>query len=86
MKLEKVEGCICDGFYVDDNLVNECTNEELQDILMKAVEKLKSTNIEDNYALQDVLRAITMAIGKLEVSDDACECCGDFIYTYTLEI
>lgn len=39
--------------------------------------------IED---LQIAIRNLVELFGDCECSEDACECCGDFVETYTMEL
>lgn len=87
MKIEIVEGCIGDIFEVDGKNILDCTLEELKDALDKATKYALSIADESKmYALQEAIRTLTEDFGRYESPDEPCECCGDFIDTYTLEL
>ena len=87
MKLEVVNGCMAYNFEIDGNPIHDCTIDELKDALTKAnayvVSKANDERVSD---LQIAIRNLVELFGDCECSEDACECCGDFIETYTLEI
>lgn len=87
MKIEIVEGCIGDSFEIDGKNILDCTLEELKDALDKVTKYALSIADESKmYALQEAIRTLTEDFGEYESPDEPCECCGDFIETYTLEI
>ena len=87
MKIEIIQGCICDSFEIDGKPINDCTIDELKDALTNAtayvVSKANDERISD---LQIAIRDLVELFGDYECSEDACECCGDFVETYTMEI
>lgn len=87
MKIEIVTGCIADSFEVDGATIYDCSMEELKDVLSNVIAHvLSKTKKEDIYKLQTVIHNLVEMFGEYESSDDACECCGDYIDTYTLDV
>lgn len=85
MKLELTEGCNCCAYEVDNKPVSILTTQELTDLLQKQFE----------YALKeggwDALYRLSYHLAEefydtYECSDEPCECCGDYVETYTMEI
>lgn len=90
MKLELTEGCICDSFTADGKDINSMSGQELKDILKAVVAKITDTKYEDEntvYYLQNILYEIVSRFyDEYESADEPCECCGDFIDTYTMTV
>lgn len=87
MKIELVEGCIADSLDIDGKAIYEYSTEELKDVLTKATAYAVNKAEEgDIYNLQTAIRYLVEMFGNYKHSEDACECCGDFIDTYTMEI
>lgn len=90
MKLELTEGCICDRFTVDGKDINSMSGRELKDILKVVVAKITDTKYEDENKvshLQTILRDIvSLYYDEYEIDDEPCECCGDFVETFTMNI
>jgi hypothetical protein len=90
MKLEIIEGCICDSFTADGKDINSMSEKELKDILKAVVAKITNIKYEDENKvsyLQTILRDIvSLYYDEYEIDDEPCECCGDFIDTYTMTV
>jgi hypothetical protein len=90
MKLELTEGCICDSFTADGKDINSMSGQELKDILKAVVAKITNTKYEDENKvsyLQTILRDIvSLYYDEYEIDDEPCDCCGDFIDTYTMTV
>lgn len=87
MNIEVVNGCMACSFEIDGKPIHDCTIDELKDALTKATAYVVSkANDERVRYLQIAIRDLVELFGDCECSEDACECCGDFIETYTLEI
>lgn len=83
MKISKVIGCTAFSLNVDGKEEVDMTNLERYVIIEKISRWLKKNPDLFNLYLQ----AITEYLGDYEViEDEPCECCGDTIYGYTLEI
>lgn len=83
MKIELIRGCTCDGLYIDDKSVRELTDNERKEIKKKICKWIMS----DDAHLGALLHILTKHFfNKYQCSDTPCECCGDFIETYKLEI
>jgi hypothetical protein len=87
MKIEVVNGCMAYDFEIDGKSIHECTIDELKDALTKStayvVSKANDERISD---LKTAIRNLVELFGDCECLEDACECCGDFVETYTIEI
>ena len=86
MKIELIQGCICDSFEIDGQPVYEMSVEELKNSLSKVYEYIMQLPQENRYDLQSALYSLVTTFAPCEHSEEACECCGDFIDTYTLEL
>lgn len=90
MKLELTEGCICDSFTADGKDINSMSGQELKDILKAVVAKITNTKYEDENKvshLQTILRDIvSLYYDEYDIDDEPCECCGDWVETYTMDV
>lgn len=90
MKLELTEGCICDSFTADGKDIYSMSEKELKDILKTAVAKITTTKYEDEnkiYQLQNTLYEIVSRFyDEYECDNEPCECCGDFVETFKMEV
>lgn len=80
MKLEYTDGCICTSLTVDGKETVNMTPEEIKVSIRAMLDR--ETNIS---TLQDVWMSLIESQGEYE-DLGLCECCGDWIYKYTLEI
>ena len=87
MKIEATNGCTAFSFEIDGKSINELTADELKDALTKAtsyvVRKADDECVSD---LQIAIRNLVELFGDCECDGIPCECCGDFVETYTMEI
>lgn len=86
MKLNYTTGCICDNLSVDDKQFNSLSIKERKNILCKIINDCSNTRCNEEYFLQQMLIAALQNAGEFEYSDEPCECCGDNIETFDLEI
>lgn len=90
MKLKIIKGCVCDRFTVDGKDIDSLNEKELKDILKAAVTKITTTKYEDEntvYYLQNILYEIVSRFyDEYESDDEPCECCGDFVETFKMEV
>lgn len=80
MKLELVRGCVAGSLNVDGIEEVDMTDEQRQAVLDAIFKHLKPADL--NYVLQDLIETF----GEYEFDDQPCECCGDYVETYTWEI
>lgn len=80
MKLEYTTGCICDSLTIDGVETVDMKVEDLQRIICKIINKE-----EDIATLQQVLINLIETNGEYKDLGH-CECCGDYISKYTLEV
>lgn len=81
MKLEYTSGCICDSLNVDGVEIMDMAIEDVRNVVRELL------NREQNLAtLQDVFMSMISSQGVYEHSKEPCDCCGDYITTYKLEI
>lgn len=79
MKINYTSGCICDSLTIDDKESIDLSSKVIKDAIVKALEK-----VDDISTLQDIL--VTIAETGEYKDLGHCEQCGDFIYSYTLEV
>lgn len=64
--------------------------DELKDILQRVVKKVVSKadmDVWDKNYLQEAIRVLVENFSdKYESSDEPCECCGDWVETYYMEV
>ncbi len=80
MKLKYTTGCICDSLTIDGVETINMKVEDLQRVICKIINKE-----EDIAILQQVLINLIEANGEYKYLGH-CECCGDYISNYTLEV
>ena len=94
MKFELTEGCVAYGFYANNKRVDELTADELKTALVEIVNKIVDTKLEDdaqvtefnNKAYTVLYNMVYEFADKYTCSDEPCECCGDWVETYELEV
>lgn len=79
MKLQYVTGCICDSLSVDGKEFNEMSLEEQRELLHKLVDNA------DTGTLQQMFIEYMEHDAEWYISGP-CECCGDMITEYNIEI
>lgn len=79
MKINYVTGCTCDSLTINGKESIDLSPKVIKDAIVRALEK-----IDDISTLQEIL----MTIAETGEYEDLghCEQCGDFIYSYTLEV
>lgn len=82
MKLQLVSGCICDSITIDGKEEIDLTDIERQEVVNKIADYIKQHPNDLNYLLQDLIPIY----GDYESDNEACECCGDIVTTYTWDI
>lgn len=89
MKIELVQGCIADRLDVDGKPIMDMSEDELKDILIKVANNVAQKELQPYERLwitESVRVLVEYFSDTIECSERPCECCGDFIETYTLEI
>jgi hypothetical protein len=87
MKIEITNGCMAYDFEIDGKSIHDCTINELKDALTKANSyAVNKANDESVCDLQTAIRNLVELFGDCECDGIPCECCGDFVETYTLEL
>ena len=79
MKLQYVTGCICDSLSVNGKEFNEMSLEEQREVLHKLVDSA------DGVTLQQMFIEYMENDAEWHMSGP-CECCGDIITEYNVEI
>ena len=82
MKLDLVTGCICDSLNADGIEEIDMTDEHRQEVIDKICNWMKKNPQELNYVMQELIPCF----GEYESDDEPCECCGDYVETYTWKI
>lgn len=84
MKIEVIDGCVCTGMYIDGTSISEMSKDqrhEVREALCKYI-----MEHEDEIDLFR-LGAIVVSIADSEYSySGPCECCGEYINTWKMEI
>lgn len=81
MKLEYTSGCICDSLNIDNVETIDMPIDKFKEVLHTLL------NRESDLAvLQQVYMSFMESQGNYESSNEPCDCCGDYVVTYTLEI
>lgn len=75
-----VRGCICDALTIDGKSEVLLTDEERKEVLDKLCSTLEPDCL--NYFLQWYMELF----GEYECNEKPCECCGDTIETWKIEI
>lgn len=84
MKIEVIDGCVCTGMYIDSTPISELNEEQLYEVRKALCEYM--LNHEDEFDLFR-LGEIVVANADSEYSySGPCECCGDCIETWKMEI
>lgn len=90
MKIELVQGCIAYRFDADGKPMMDMSEGELKDILIKVVNKVTQrtelTEGQKSYLYDAIMLLVEDFPDRCLYSDEPCECCGDWIETYTMEI
>lgn len=81
MKLEYTSGCVCDSLNVDGVETIDMTIEDIRNVLHELIDRE-----QDVATLQDVFMSLMSSQGIYECSEEPCDCCGDYVITYKLEI
>ena len=82
MKLKKITGCICDSLTADGVEEIDMTPDQRMTVIDKICDWLKKNPDQLNYVMQDLIETF----GDYKVSEEACECCGDHVWTWTWDI
>ena len=80
MKLQYVNGCVYNSLLIDGAETINIDIPKLRNVLKQLIDKE-----EDMCMLQYFLKSILEVKGTYECSEEQCECCGDFIESYTLD-
>lgn len=84
MKIELTEGCVCTGMYIDGTPISEMSEDQRHEVRKALCEYIMEH--EDEIDLFR-LGAIVVSIADSEYSySGPCECCGDCIETWKMEI
>lgn len=83
MNLKMIQGCVFDSLTIDGKEEINLNDIERKEIINKVCEHLKK--IEPQY-LNELLQFFLVKMGDYSCSVQPCECCGDFVETYKIEI
>lgn len=75
-----VTGCICDSLTIDGIEEINLSDEKRKEVLNRIFPHINSSD------LNELLQWFLPKYGEYEGSDKPCDCCGDYIDTYTLNI
>ena len=79
-KYEYVTGCVCDSLTINGTETISIQPEELKRHICKILD-----TVDDLGTLQSILINLIEYAGDCKI-DGPCEECGDYIYTYNLEV
>lgn len=82
MEIKLTRGCVCDFLGIDGIKEIDMTDEQRKQYLNEIIEKLPTISIWFNHFLEFVAEEF----GDYDCSEEACECCGDFVETYELNL
>ena len=82
MKLKMSRGCIADWLGADSKLEVDMDDETRAKVYDKILDFLKTQNDGLNQLMQFTLETY----GEYECDDKSCECCGDTVESWTLEL
>jgi hypothetical protein len=82
MRLKKVTGCIYDELSADGINEIDMTDEQRQKTIDAICSWLKRNPDQLNYVMQDLIETF----GDYKISKEACECCGDHVWTWIWDI
>lgn len=90
MKIERTTGCICDCFEADGKPMCSMSEEELKCILLRVAQKIASRGEmceNQKCDLQSIIGLMVESFpDECECSEEPCECCGDYVETYIVEV
>lgn len=94
MKFELTEGCLAWGFEADGERVENMSTQELKDAILKIADKISKMDVNtpqdtlefNNKAYRVVHEMVYNFYDDYECSSEPCECCGDWVETYKLEV
>lgn len=81
MKLEYTYGCVCDSLSIDGVETIDMQEQDFKNVIYKLIDRES-----DIAVLQSIYKDLMESQGEYESSDEPCECCGDYVTTYTLNI
>lgn len=81
MKLQYTEGCTAYSLTVDNAESIDMDINDFKSVIYKLIDKEN-----DLAVLQNTFRDCIYSQGMYSCTEKPCECCGDYIETYTLEI
>lgn len=84
MNLELTRGCICNSITADNKSVFDLDDESKEKLRFELCRWL--TEHESKIPTSELIEFILESCGKYECSEHACECCGDYVETYKLNI
>jgi hypothetical protein len=79
MKLNYVDGCTTFFLTIDDKVIKDIDNETWEEFC----EKLKHSKIDRENMIREHVRYSGKIVYE---SDGPCECCGDYVTEYEMEI
>lgn len=82
MEFKLTSGCVCDYLGINGLREVDMTNEQREYYNNIICDFLKTKPQDLNYLLQYILPQY----GDFDIDDKPCECCRDYVYSYTLNI
>lgn len=85
MKLNLTIGCVCDNLSADGVREVDMTSRQREDTWNKIVSFLSQCDA-DEYHLNLLMEFLCKTYGQYECDEHICECCGDYVEYWDLEI
>lgn len=83
MKIEIIDGCVCTGMYVDGTSISEMSEEQQREVRKALCEYMLNHEEIDLFRLGEIVA--THSDSEYTYSSP-CECCGDCIEIWKMEI
>lgn len=84
MKIEVIDGCVCTGMYVYGTSISEMSEEQRYKVRKALCEYIM--NHEDEFDLFRLGEFVVTHADSEYSCSPPCECCGDCIETWKMEI
>jgi hypothetical protein len=83
MKIEVQDGCVCTGMYIDGTSISEMNEDQRHEVRKALCEYILNHEEFDLFRLGEIV--VANADSEYSYSQP-CECCGDCIETWKMEI
>lgn len=84
MKIGKVSGCIHSCYTIDDKIIDSLNDKDIINARKNIIKFIQNNN--DVITIEDLLNFVLDLCGDYEYDEKPCECCGDIVEYYKLDI